>query len=102
MDDEAVKVFDILGLEIRLNTKRLDINTSPEEIVDYVREVARKIQQQNLGLDNGQIFLLAALKIAEQRLQLSREYKENVNILQSSLIEALDFIDQAIPAQQAQ
>ena len=99
MDGEAVKVFDILGLEIRLNTERLDINTSPEEIVDYVREVAGKIQQNNPGLDNGQIFLLTALKMAEQRLELSREYKENVNILQSSLIEALDFIDQAIPAQ---
>ncbi len=99
MDGKTVKVFDILGLKIRLNTDKLDINTSPEEIVDYVREVVEKIQQNNPGLNNGQIFLLATLKIAEKRMELSREYKENVNIFQSSLIEALDFIDQAIPAQ---
>ena len=100
MDSKAIQVFDILGLEIRLNTDRSDINTSsPEEIVDCVREIAGKIKQNNPELNNGQIFLLAALKIAEQRIDLSREYKENVNILQSSVVEALDFIDQAVPTQ---
>ena len=95
VNGEMMKVFNILGHEVKLSTDRLDIKASPEEIVDYVRKVAGSIKERSAGLDNGQIFLLAALKIAEQRIELAHEYKENVNILQSSLVETLDFIDQA-------
>ena len=98
MSGDKTKVFDILGHEVKLSVDQGEGHTPPEEIVDYVRKVAGKIKNRSLGLDNGQVFLLAALKIAEQRLELSHEYKENVNLLQSSLVEARELIDQAAPA----
>ena len=90
-----MKGFDILGHKVKLKADRLDTNTTPEEVVGLVREVAGSIRERTPELDSGEIFLLAALKIAEQRMELAHEYKENINILQSSLGEALDFIDQA-------
>ena len=97
MNSESVKVFDILGHKIRLAPSRVGVGISPEEVVDYVREVAGKVKEQAPNLDSGKVFLLAALRIAEQRMELAHEYRENIDLLQSSLVEAVDFIDQAAP-----
>lgn len=95
MDSETVKVFDVLGQEIRLNTGRGGGRTPPEDVVDCVRRAAGRVQERSPGLDRGQVLLLAALGIAEERMDLAREYEESIDVLQSSLTEALDYIDQA-------
>jgi len=90
-----IKEFDILGQKVRLTSDPETEKTSPDEIVDYVREVASKIKDSAPNLDCGKIFLLTALKIAEERIDISSEYKENIDVLQSSVTDALGFIDQA-------
>ena len=72
------KDFDILGQKVRLNIDPNSATTSPDEIVDYVRAVASKIKDSAPNLDSGKIFLLTALKIAEERTELSTNIEKTL------------------------
>jgi cell division protein ZapA (FtsZ GTPase activity inhibitor) len=97
MTNESVTDFEILGSRVRINPAKVSGETTPNEIVEYVRQVAMQIKSAGPGLDNGQVFLLAALKIAEERLNLNREYRENIEVLQASAQDALRFIEEVSP-----
>lgn len=98
--NESVTDFEILGSRVKINPDKVAGETTPNEIVDYVRQAAMQIKTAAPNLDNGQVFLLAALKIAEERLNLNREYRENIEALQASAQDALRFIEEVSPTAQ--
>lgn len=98
--NESVTDFEILGSRVKINPDKVTGETTPTEIVEYVRQAAMQIKTAAPNLDNGQVFLLAALKIAEERLNLNREYRENIEALQSSAQDALRFIEEVSPTAQ--
>lgn len=95
--NELVTDFEILGSRVKINPDKVAGETTPSEIVEYVRQAASSIKAQAPGLDNGQVFLLTALKIAEERLNLNREYRDNIEALQASAQDALRFIEEVSP-----
>ncbi|MBH46774.1 MAG: hypothetical protein CME71_01245 [Halobacteriovorax sp.] len=97
MTRESVTDFEILGSRVKINPDKVSGETTPDEIVEFVRQTATQIKTQAPQLDNGQVFLLAALKIAEERLNLNREYRDNIEALQASAQDALRFIEEVSP-----
>tara|TARA_R110000868_G_scaffold164359_4_gene396873 strand:+ start:13157 stop:13459 length:303 start_codon:yes stop_codon:yes gene_type:complete len=97
MTSESVTDFEILGSRVKINPDKVSGETTPDEIVEFVRQTATQIKTQAPQLDNGQVFLLAALKIAEERLNLNREYRDNIEALQASAQDALRFIEDVSP-----
>ena len=97
MTSESVTDFEILGSRVKINPDKVSGETTPDEIVEFVRQTATQIKTQAPQLDNGQVFLLAALKIAEERLNLNREYRDNIEALQASAQDALRFIEEVSP-----
>lgn len=100
MTKEIVTDFEILGSRVKINPDKVTGETTPSEIVEYVRQAATQIKTQAPQLDNGHVFLLAALKIAEERLNLNREYRDNIKALQASAQDALRFIEEVSPTAQ--
>lgn len=100
MTKESVTDFEILGSRVKINPDKVSGETTPNEIVEYVRLTASHIKNEAPQLDNGQVFLLAALKIAEERLNLNREYRDNIEALQASAQDALRFIEEVSPTAQ--
>ncbi len=97
MTKESVTDFEILGSRVKINPDKVSGETTPNEIVEYVRLTATSIKTEAPQLDNGQVFLLAALKIAEENLNLNREYRENIKTVQASAQDALRFIEEVSP-----
>ncbi|PIP89874.1 MAG: hypothetical protein COW01_06405 [Bdellovibrionales bacterium CG12_big_fil_rev_8_21_14_0_65_38_15] len=97
MTRESVTDFEILGSRVKINPDKVSGETTPNEIVEYVRQTATSIKTQAPQLENGQVFLLAALKIAEENLNLNREYRDNIKNVQASAQDALRFIEEVSP-----
>lgn len=98
MTRESVTDFEILGSRVKINPDKVSGETTPDEIVEYVRQTATGIKTQAPQLENGQVFLLAALKIAEENLNLNREYRDNIKNVQASAQDALRFIEEVSPS----
>ncbi len=97
MTKESVTDFEILGSRVKINPDKVSGETTPNEIVEYVRQTATSIKTEAPQLENGQVFLLAALKIAEENLNLNREYRDNIKTVQASAQDALRFIEEVSP-----
>ncbi|MBT7610039.1 MAG: cell division protein ZapA [Bacteriovoracaceae bacterium] len=88
--------FEVLGYTIKLKPNE-ENSQSPLEIIEYVRERAEKIQMTNPSLDPGQIAILIALGLAVEKKNLEEEFRSNVETLQSSAVDALNFIEEVSP-----
>jgi cell division protein ZapA (FtsZ GTPase activity inhibitor) len=89
--------FDVLGYSLKLSSTRGEDRIAPAEVVSYLLKEANQIRENAPHLEPGQVAILAALKIAEERLALDIEYHENVDKLQSSARDALQFIEEVSP-----
>ena len=88
--------FDVLGYNIKLKPDE-DNSLSPSEIIEYVRERASKIQERNPNLDRGQVAILVALGLAVEKKNLEKDFRDNVETLQTSAYDALNFIEEVTP-----
>jgi hypothetical protein len=88
--------FDVLGYTLKLKPNE-ENSQSPSEIIEYVRERAEKIQRSNPKLDRGQIAILMALGLAVEKKNLEKDFRENVETLQTSAVDALNFIEEVSP-----
>ncbi len=88
--------FDVLGYSIKLKPSE-ENSLSPSEIIEYVRERAEKIQDTNPNLDRGQVAILVALGLAVEKKNLEKDFRDNVENLQLSANDALNFIEEVSP-----
>jgi hypothetical protein len=89
--------FDVLGYRVKLKPDADGSNDSAEKIVDLVRSEAFKIQEHAPGLDKGQVAILVALKLASEKISLEDDFKENLEQLQLSARDALQYIEEVSP-----
>lgn len=89
--------FEILGQKLRLSPEGSPDQVTPEEIVRCVDQEAQKVLSKSPQLDKGQVAVLVALQLAGEKLALEREYRENIEKLQTSTHDALQFIEGASP-----
>jgi cell division protein ZapA (FtsZ GTPase activity inhibitor) len=90
-------VYEVLGMSLRLKKDEMLDGISPSEIVGYVQTEVSNILKKSNGLNDSQLAVLVALKIAGEKLALEKEYRENVGQLRNTAIDALRFIEEVSP-----
>lgn len=89
--------FDVLGYRVKLRPDADGSNDSADKVVELVRKEALKIKESAPGLDKGQVAILVALKLASEKISLEEDFKENLEQLQLSARDALQYIEEVSP-----
>lgn len=84
-----MKEYIVFGRRVRLSASQVDMDYDPEKAVDLVTKEAEKIKQTAPSLDDTNIFLLTALKIAGEKINLKEGLTKDIEDLESSAREAL-------------
>ena len=94
--DINTKEFEILGNKVKLS-QNAEQKVDPEYVVALVRDEVLHIKEANSTLSNERAFMLAALKLAADKLTLEEDFKKDINQLQSSAADALHLIEEVSP-----
>ncbi len=86
--------FNVLGYQVKFSPTG-DHNASPREAVELVRQEANAIKSKAPSLADGQVAVLVALKLASEKLNLAKEYKDNIQDLKKAAQEALNLVESA-------
>ncbi len=99
MDSKTSSVeYEILGYKVRLREQDASTSSSPLEVVDLVRNEANKIMDKAPHLERGEVALLVALQLADEKLRLENQYHTEVNELKEKASQALDLIEEVTPS----
>lgn len=93
-----IKEFNILGHNIKLKENLDENGISPDEVVNFVRNEAIKTKQMAPNLKDSQVAVLLALKYAQEKLQLEREYKDSILEFEKLASEAFQYIEEVSPS----
>ena len=94
---EIQEVFEVLGYRLKLKKDEKLEGISPSDIVGFVQSEAAKIFRQSPQLAPHQVAVLLALKFAGEKLALEKEYRENIDQLRSTAVDALQYIEEVSP-----
>lgn len=89
--------FEILGTKLRLSSEGTPNDVAPSEVVDLVNREAQKVLAKSPQLNREKVMLLVALQMAGDKIALEKEYRDNIQKLQTSAQDALQFIEEATP-----
>jgi cell division protein ZapA len=92
-----VKEYNVLGHNIRLKESNDEDTVSPDEVVNFVNGEINAIKQSAPNLADSQVAVLVALKLAQEKLSLERDFKHNINSLQKTAREALKLVEEVAP-----
>jgi len=92
-----IKEFDVLGYKIKLKPDESSNDVAPADVVNYIMHEAEGLLEAQPQLDKGQAAILVALKIASEKLNLEREFRDNVEKMRSTASDALQFIEEVSP-----
>lgn len=90
--------FRVLGQEINFKPQQDKEDISPEEVVGLVNKVAEEISQSLPHLDEKQIAVLAALRMAQENLKKDKKTQYELDRIRSSAADALRFIEEVSPS----
>ena len=90
--------LEVLGYHIRINNDDKNQHIPANKIVACVKEEEGKIRKKNPHLERGELAVLVALNLAGELLGLNREYRDNIDKIQSSASDALRFIEEITPS----
>lgn len=99
MNNERVdnEVFEVLGQKLKLKKDEKLAGIGPSDIVGYVQSEAFKIISSSPQLSQSQVAVLLALKFAGEKLALEKEYRENIHLLRTTAVDALQYIEEVSP-----
>ena len=89
--------FDVLGYTVTFRPSMDGSQIAPEQILDYVRKEANIIKRNSPNLDSGQVAVLLALKLAKENFDLKNDFKENIDKLQATASDALQYFEEVAP-----
>lgn len=92
------KEFNVLGYNIKFTADESESSIPASEVVSYVQQVSEEIRQKSPQLDIGQVATLAALKIANEKLSIERDFENNISKLHTTACDALQFIEEVSPS----
>lgn len=92
-----VKEYNVLGQNIRLKESNDEDTISPDEVVNFLTEEIDAIKQSVPNLADSQVAVLLALKMAQDKLTIEKEFKHNINSLQKTAREALKLVEEVAP-----
>ncbi|OFZ25973.1 MAG: hypothetical protein A2381_09960 [Bdellovibrionales bacterium RIFOXYB1_FULL_37_110] len=91
-NNEALE-FEILGYKVNFRSDTVNSLISPTEIVGYVQGEVAEMRKNAKHLSTGEVALLLALKMAQEKLLIEREYRENIIKLHQEVNDAKKVID---------
>ncbi len=89
--------YNVLGYRLRVNTDKENASVSAKEVAELVTREASKIKLDHPQVDQGQIAVLLAMKLAEDKLVMEKMYKDNLDKLQARAGSALQYIEEVSP-----
>lgn len=92
------KEFNVLGYSIKFTPQEDETEVSAEETVSYVQQIAEEIRVKAPHLEVGQVAVLAALKIANEKLSIEKDFEQNISKLHLTACDALQFIEEVSPS----
>lgn len=99
MDNKKSSVdYEILGYKIKLREDDQNSQVSPSEVVALVRSEADKISSKAPHLERGEVALLAALQLAQDKLTCEHQYQTELNELKEKAGQALNLIEEVTPS----
>lgn len=87
--------FDVFGFKVRFKPSGEYSFVSAQDVVDVVNREAYDLKSRMAGLNQSQIAILVALKIASEKIALEHEFKESLDKLSRDAKDALKYIDEA-------
>ena len=96
--EQDMKDYEILGYRVKLCSQKEGEELTPDEVVEYVRMKANRLLDKMPQLDKGEIALLVALTIAQEKMKLQKDFCENVDSFHGYAEEALQFIEEVSPS----
>lgn len=90
--------FRVLGQEINFRPQQDEEEISASDVVELVNKEADKISQSLPHLDQNQVAVLVALKLAQENLKCEIKTKYELNKIRSSAMDALRFIEEVSPS----
>ncbi len=91
-NNEALE-FEILGYKVNFRSDTVNSLISPIEIVGYVEREVSEMRKNAKHLSVGEVAVLLALKMAQEKLLIEREYKGNIIKLHQEVNDAKKVID---------
>ena len=91
--------YELLGYKVRLRPIASN-NINPSQVVSLVLNEVAKIKSHS-ETHTDEAILLAALKFAADKIILEKEMKKDMSQLESSAVDALRLIEEAVPPPQA-
>ena len=88
--------FDVLGFKIKFKSDEND-QVPASEIVNLVWSESDQIRSKYPGISIEKVAILASLQLATKNLTLEREYRDNINGLETTVSDALGLIDSITP-----
>ena len=73
--------LDILGFKIKVKAGDEDQAVMAREVANLVSSEAETLWSKTAHLDKGQVAILIALKFAEEKLKIEREYRSEIEAL---------------------
>ena len=99
MDNKTSSVeYEILGYKVKLREEEGSLSSSANEVVDLVRQESNKIMDKAPHLDRGEVALLVAVQLAEEKLRVENQYHTEVSQLKEKASQALDLIEEVTPS----
>jgi cell division protein ZapA (FtsZ GTPase activity inhibitor) len=88
--------YNILGCYVRIKSDQDNRETALRAITILQNEVDH-LRSSNPELKDIDLAVLAALKLASEKVDIEVEYKENVLALKAGINDALNFIEEVSP-----
>ncbi len=89
--------FNVLGYPVRFKPDEDLEHVSPKEVVAHVLQEVDALQSSMPGLEKNKMLVLLALKLAEDRLVIEKEFKQSVEKFNSIASDALQYIEDSAP-----
>lgn len=87
------KDYEILGYKVTLKNTDTPSLVGPDEIVELVREKSQEILKMAPHLEKGQVAVLAALSIAEEKLKMDQDFQTDIKDLHFKANNALKALE---------
>lgn len=84
--------YTILGQQIKL-TNAQEEHEQALAAMEIVKKMAKSIKEKNFHLKNDEIAVLVALKLADEKLQLEKEFADNLDQIHFNARDILQDID---------
>ena len=104
MQEIREKEFDVLGFKVKFNpstkTDEEKYGLSAQDVVAFVHSEAALIKKSGgSALDSGQLAILVALKIANEKMLQDHKLKSEINILERVAKDALNYVEEVSSSQ---